>query len=83
MYSHNPKSNAHFRKNLKTADRKGGGSTLTVSLTVKYPFFFDDFPWGKERRRKTEQILKLSKSGRPLTYHSTINHNNNSGSLLQ
>ena len=24
----------------------GGGSTLTVSLTVKYPgFFFDDFPY--------------------------------------
>ena len=22
----------------------GGGSTLTVSLTVKYPGFFDDFP---------------------------------------
>ena len=27
------------------ADRKGGGSTLTVSLTVKYSFFFDDFPY--------------------------------------
>ena len=36
MYNHNPKSNAAFRKNHKTADRKGG-STLTVSLTVKYP----------------------------------------------
>ena len=47
MYNHKPKSNAPRRKNHKTADRKGGGggSTLTVSLTVKYPlFFFDDFP---------------------------------------
>ena len=40
MYNHKPKSNAPLRKNHKTADRKGGGSTLTVSLTVKYPFFF-------------------------------------------
>ena len=42
MYNKKPKSNEHLRKKHKTADRKGGGggSTLTVSLTVKYPGFF-------------------------------------------
>ena len=41
MYNQKQKSNVHLRKKHKTADRKGGGgSTLTVSLTVKYPFFF-------------------------------------------
>ena len=40
MYNHKPKSNAPLRKNHKTADLRGGGSTLTVSLTVKYPLFF-------------------------------------------
>ena len=45
MYNQKQKSNVHLRKKHKTADRKGGGSTLTVSLTVKYPlFFFDNFP---------------------------------------
>ena len=40
MYNHKQRSNAPLRKNHKTADRKGGGgATLTVSLTVKYPFF--------------------------------------------
>ena len=49
MYNQKQKSNVHLRKKHKTADRKGGGrggATLTVSLTVKYPFFFiDDFPY--------------------------------------
>ena len=46
MYNQKQKSNAHLRKKHKTADRKGwgGGSTLTVSLTVKYPFFFWRLP---------------------------------------
>ena len=44
MYNHKPKSNAHLRKKHKIADRKGGGLTLTVSLTVKYPFFFWRLP---------------------------------------
>ena len=47
MYNHKPKSNVPLRKKHKSPDRKGGGrggSTLTVSLTVKYPGFFDDFP---------------------------------------
>ena len=46
MYNQKQKSNVHLRKKHKTADRKGGGGgqPLTVSLTVKNPFFFDDFP---------------------------------------
>ena len=31
------------QKNSRKADLKGGGATLTVSLTVKYSFF-DGFP---------------------------------------
>ena len=38
MYNHKQKSNAPLRKKHKWADRKGGGSTLTASLTVKYSF---------------------------------------------
>ena len=30
-------------KKSQSADHKGG-STLTVSLTIKYPFFLEDFP---------------------------------------
>ena len=45
MYNQKQKSNVHLRKKHKTADRKGGGgSTLTVSLTAKYPFFFWRLP---------------------------------------
>ena len=38
MYDHKPKSNVHLRKNTKHLTVRGG-STLMVSLTVKYPFF--------------------------------------------
>ena len=42
MYNHIQWFSAH-QKNSRKADGKGGrGSTLTVSLTVKYPFS-DDF----------------------------------------
>ena len=45
MYNQKQKSNVHLRKKHKTADRKGGGgSTLTVTLPVRYPGFFYDFP---------------------------------------
>ena len=44
MYDHKPKSNASLRKNHKQLTERGvggggGGSILTVSLTVKYPLF--------------------------------------------
>ena len=32
-------------KNTKQLTVRGAGSTPTVSLTVKYPFFFDGFPY--------------------------------------
>ena len=41
MYNHKQESNVPLRKTHKTPNREGGGgSTLLVSLTLRYPFFF-------------------------------------------
>ena len=54
MYNQKQKSNVHLRKKHKTADRKGGGrggATLTVSLTVKYPFFLLTTSLSSQKRK--------------------------------
>ena len=38
----------------------GGGSTLTVSLTVKYPFFFDGFPKLSRRKFSNYHVIKTT-----------------------
>ena len=43
MYNHNPKSNWPFRKNHKTADRKGGGFNPYGQPDRKISAFFYDF----------------------------------------
>ena len=53
LYNHKQKTNAPLRKKHKWADRKGGGgSTLTVSLTVNYSVFFWRLPLGRLKRVK-------------------------------
>ena len=56
-------------KKSRKADRKGGegGSTRTVSLTVKYPFF-DDFPY------TFVGILIISDSSPDLIMYAVVEH---------
>ena len=50
-----------IKKHTKKTGHKGGGQMLTVSMTVKYPFFFDDFPQDKSKNDLTRVRYRIGK----------------------
>ena len=61
-YNHNLRSNTHQQKNHeKVTVRREGGSTLKVSRTVKYPFFYD-VPYENDGKLNIDGNKKLKYS---------------------